>query len=174
MNDTPSFCLTVPDILRTTPSLLSDLVNCIDEGTIYWRPNEERWSAAMVIAHLAESEVTCFRARLRQVAEEEDPVLEPYDQWMHLRAHTKIDIPDTLKALQREREITLSYLGSLPISILHRRCHHSKLGELTFDNLLSEFAFHDMGHLRQILELCRASAYYPKMGNWRKYYNVNP
>jgi hypothetical protein len=45
---------------------------------------------------------------------------------------------------------------------------------LTFEHLLNEFAFHDMGHVRQILELCRAQAYYPAMGGWQKYYAINP
>jgi hypothetical protein len=166
--------LEIPRILRDTPYLLRVLVNGFPDETLQWRPNPERWSAAMVIAHLAESEVVCFRTRLTRTAKEDLPLLESYDQWAFLRARAAFPVVSALNSFQRKRAVTLRFLETLPAEALQRQCKHPKLGVLTLSNLLHEFAFHDMGHMRQILELCRSHAHYPKMGGWQKYYSVNP
>ena len=73
-----------------------------------------------------------------------------------------------------ERGETLKFLRRLPADVTLRPCTHQKLGRITFAEFLNEFAFHDMGHLRHILELCRARAYFPHMGPWQEFYQVNP
>jgi DinB superfamily len=166
--------LEIPAILENTPVLIERVVKGYSQQTLQWRPNPERWSVAMVLAHLAEAEVTCFRTRLSRTVTEDCPVLEPYDQWLHLRARTEFDVDVSLSTFACERAQTLTFLRTVPRDALTRRCQHQKFGLMTFENLVNEFAFHDMGHLRQILELFRAQAHYPKMGGWRKYYSVNP
>ncbi len=166
--------LKIPEILRSTPSLLCYLVRCFEEETLQWRPNLERWSAAMVITHLAEAEGVCFRTRLIRTAREESPLLERYDQWACLRGKEMFPVEPALDWFAAERATTLRFLEDLSEEVLGRRCNHPELGVLTFANLLNEFAFHDMGHMRQILELCRSHAYYPGMGSWQKYYTVHP
>jgi hypothetical protein len=166
--------LTLPPILSHAPSLVETIIEGFEPDTLGWQPNGERWSATMVIAHLAEAEVNCFRLRLRRTALEQDPVLAPYDQWAQFRDEPVLSARDALREWAVEREETLRFLRSLPADVTTRQCTHQELGRFTFAELLSEFAFHDMGHLRQILELCRARAYYPQMGGWRQYYQVNP
>jgi hypothetical protein len=166
--------LRIPRILQDTPSLLRVLVAGFSEETLQWRPDPERWSAAMVIAHLADAEVVCMRARLMKTAQEERPLLERYDQQAFCRARAAFSVESALARFERERATTLRFLESLPGDALDRQCIHQDLGVLTFENLLHEFAFHDLGHIRQIAELCRSHAHYPKMGNWRHYYSVNP
>lgn len=166
--------LAVPQILDDTPSLVRTIVRGFEPPTLHWRPTPDRWSVAMVLAHLAEAEVTCFRTRLRRAATEACPVLEPYDQWAHLRDRTEFPIQETLELFERERRTTLKFLRALPSSVMTNTCRHQELGMLTSEHLLNEFAFHDMGHLRQILELCRAHAFYPAMGGWQRYYRVHP
>jgi len=166
--------LRIPKILEDTPSLLRTVTEGFADQTLQWTPNPERWSAAMVLAHLADAEVTCFQTRLKRIATEDLPVLEPYDQWAFLRAQSKFPAGESLEKLQRERQATLAFLRTLSSGVLTRTCQHQQLGPLTFEHLLNEFAFHDMGHIRQILELCRAHTYYPQMGGWQQYYTVNP
>ncbi len=43
---------------------------------------------------------------------------------------------------------------------------------ITLSHLLNEWAFHDLGHVRQIAEIVRAF-FYPHMGPFQKYYKVN-
>jgi hypothetical protein len=128
----------------------------------------------MVLAHLADAEVTCFRHRLLRTAREDSPVLESHDQWRHVNSQDRFIVDDEITTFERERSETLAHLRNLPESVLKRPCVHCELGPLTFANLLNEFAFHDMGHTRQILELCWARAYHPHMGVWREYYHVAP
>ena len=45
---------------------------------------------------------------------------------------------------------------------------------ITFAQLLNEFVFHDLGHIRQIMELYRSHAFYPNMGVFQSYYKINP
>ena len=56
------------------------------------------------------------------------------------------------------------WLDSLPASVCGRTGRHEELGMLSFNQLLNEFAFHDLGHMRQVIELYRAHAFYPNMG----------
>jgi hypothetical protein len=51
---------------------------------------------------------------------------------------------------------------------------HSSIGLYTFAHQLNEWAFHDLGHVRQIAELVRTVKYYPYMGPYQLEYKVNP
>lgn len=166
--------LTLPPILSQGPSLVETVIDGFEADTLDWQPDAQRWSATMVIAHSADSEVNCFRPRLSRTALEDCPLLEPYDQLAQFREPRVLVARDALQVWKVQREETLKFLRSLPSRVTERSCHHRELGPLTFAELLAEFAFHDMGHLRQILELCRARAYFPRMGGWRQYYQVNP
>ncbi len=166
--------LTVPPILEATSRMLRDIAGLFDPEILQWRPSPQRWSCAMVVAHLAESEVNCFRPRLMRTALQDSPLLEPYDQWKRVGSQETFRVEDEIAAFERARSETLTLLRNLPETVLERPSVHTELGPITFANLLYEFAFHDMGHLRQILELCRARAYYPLMGAWCEYYRVTP
>jgi hypothetical protein len=48
------------------------------------------------------------------------------------------------------------------------------LGNITLHQMLSEWASHDLGHLRQIAELYRARAFHPYAGPFQKYSNPKP
>jgi hypothetical protein len=139
-----------------------------------WQPARERWSISMVLAHLADVEVNGFVSRLRAIASEEYPLLPAYDQLALFRLVTKFDAMAELDKLDRQRRETLAWLASLPPSVGPRTARHEELGPLTFDQLLHEFAFHDLGHIRQIIELYRSHAFFPKMGVFQSYYKINP
>jgi hypothetical protein len=69
----------------------------------------------------------------------------------------------------------LEWLKSIPLEASQGRTgRHEQLGSITFEQLLNEFAFHDLGHIRQIMELYRSHAFYPNMGNFQSYYRINP
>jgi hypothetical protein len=164
----------LPQILELTPGLIRAVLQDFGSDVLDWQPSAERWSTAMVLTHLGESEVNCFRKRLSRIALEQMPLLEPYDQWEVFQDGSRLSAEQGLEAFSRERDTTLSFLRSLPAEVLSRSCQHRELGTLAFQEMLNEFAFHDMGHIRQILELIRARAYYPSMAGWRNYYQVHP
>jgi hypothetical protein len=57
---------------------------------------------------------------------------------------------------------------------LGRAGQHASIGRITLSDLLHEWAFHDLGHIRQISELYRSAAFYPKMGAFKTFYTVKP
>ena len=48
---------------------------------------------------------------------------------------------------------------------------HPTIGEISIGELMYEMAFHDLGHLKQILEIKRY-ALYPRIGNMQKFYKL--
>jgi hypothetical protein len=128
----------------------------------------------MVLAHLASVELKGFVSRFRAIAEQNNPLLPAYDQLEQFRSGKKFDGLAELATFERERRDTLAWLDSLPASVGGRTGRHEELGVLSFNQLLNEFAFHDLGHVRQVIELYRSHAFYPNMGVFQTYYKIDP
>ena len=128
----------------------------------------------MVLAHLADVEVNAFGKRFRAMAEHDAPPLPVYDQEGFFGLGKQFDGLKELHDFRQRRRDTLAWLQSLPASVVDRTGRHGELGPITFGQLLHEFAFHDLGHIRQISELLRARVFYPQIGAFQKYFVVNP
>jgi hypothetical protein len=50
----------------------------------------------------------------------------------------------------------LRLIAGIGCSAGDRRAHHKAAGEITLQQMLHEWAMHDLGHIRQIAELVRA------------------
>jgi hypothetical protein len=55
-----------------------------------------------------------------------------------------------------------------------RRGRHPAVGEVELSQLLSLWAFHDLGHIRQVAELVRAVSFWDGIGSLQVYYSVHP
>jgi hypothetical protein len=161
-------------VLEQTPGTLRGLLSKATAEELDWHPSRERWSINMVLAHLADVEVKGFVSRFRAIAGEENPLLPAYNQLALFRSVTKFAGMAELDKFERQRRETLASLVSLPPSVGQRTGRHEELGPLTFDQLLHEFAFHDLGHIRQIMELYRSHAFFPNMGVFQSYYKISP
>lgn len=171
-----SIMLTFPgaQILRQTPAILRSLLANATADDLDWRPSPDRWSISMVLAHLADVEVKGMLSRLRAIAGEDNPHLPVYDQLELFRSGKKFDGLSELARFESERRDTLALLDSAPASVGERTGRHAELGIISFNQLLHEFAFHDLGHIRQVTELYRSHAFYPNMGAFQSYYKINP
>lgn len=161
-------------ILEQTPGTLRSLLASATTDDLDWQPSPERWSISMVLAHLADVELNGFVSRFRAMAREDGAFLPAYDQLALFQTGAKFDGPAELDRFERQRCETLSWLKSLPASIGERQGTHEQLVVLSFLQLLNEFAFHDLGHVRQIMELYRSRAFYPNMGVFQSYYKIKP
>jgi hypothetical protein len=128
----------------------------------------------MVLGHLAEVEVKGFQNRFTAMADGDNVFLPSYDQLALFRSRAQFDALVELDSFERRRGETLVWLKALPASVASRTGRHEELGTLTFGELLNEFAFHDLGHIRQVIELYRSHAYYPRMGVFQQYYKISP
>ena len=128
----------------------------------------------MVLAHLADVETRGFRDRFTPMLSTDCPLLRSYDQWEIFRSRTQFDAFAEMAGFEEKRGQTLALLESMPEGTGDRTGRHEELGIITIAQLLNEFAFHDLGHIRQVMELYRAHVFYPEMGAYQGYYKVNP
>jgi DinB superfamily len=168
--------LSVFNQLGATPDLLRTIIQTLSAEEATWKPAPERFSIAEVMAHVCEVETQVFRTRLARMVNEDRPQLESYDQEAIGMAggYARRDVHESLTAFRQHRLDNLAYMKTLPAATEARVGLHAELGPITVGQLLNEWAFHDLGHVRQIAELLRAYRYYPKLGGFQKYYMVNP
>jgi hypothetical protein len=161
-------------LLEQTPIIVEKILLDVPESTLTWKPAADRWSVSEVLGHLAETDQV-FRERARRMAQEDNPKLESFDQNASYAAGKYAGAGrENLRKFCHERDRTVSLLRYLPEIALFRTAQHAELGRITVSELLHEWAFHDLGHIRQMAELCRASQFYPKMGPFKTYYTVKP
>lgn len=162
--------------LERTPDILTAMLQGATDQAMAWKPKADRWSISEVLAHLAHVEVEGFRNRVKQFLEGEKQRLGTYDQNAYAGAgvYSGKDGRASLEQFRRERAASLDYLGTVPRDAASKTALHPELGEVALSNLLHEWAFHDLGHIRQIAELYRSCVYWPEMGGWRNYYKINP
>ena len=161
-------------ILQQTPGILRNLLSLATREQLDWRPSAERWSIGMVLAHLADVEIGGFRSRFEAMLGTDRPLLPSYDQWALFRSRTEFDPYAEIVRFEQRRGETLTLLQEMPEGAGERPGQHAELGTIAVAELLNEFAFHDLGHIRQAMELYRAHVFYPEMGAYRGYYKVNP
>jgi len=163
-------------VLEQTPIIIEKLVALASEDQLHWKPSMERWSISEVLAHLADVEVAGFRERIERMAQSDMPQLAAYDQNAQYQAgrYSGGKAREHLKVFCHERDRSLSWLRYLPESVLGRKGQHAAFGVISVAQLMNEWAFHDLGHIRQIAELFRSRAFFPAMGPFQKGYTIRP
>lgn len=162
--------------LAAGPELFRLLMEGLTEADALWKPSPDRWSIAQVLEHLSHVEGHGFRLRLDRLLEEDCPLIEVYDQEALAGAgrYDTTEPGESFAHFEDQRADNAAFVRDLEPVLLARRGRHAQLGEITVSDLLHEWVFHDLGHLRQIAELIRARKYYPEMGAFRQYYRVQP
>jgi hypothetical protein len=163
----------VLEILATTPEKLRREISIFSRREMLARPAPDKWSVQEVLAHLADVEEVGMRARVAAMIEQENPTLLPVDHEARVAQfeYNAIDPRRSLARLERQRRANVKWLRKLRPAQLKRKGVHQQVGEITAEELITEWAFHDLGHLKQILEIKRY-ALYPRMGNMRAFYEV--
>ena len=162
-------------LLEQTPIIIEKILYAATKDELYWKPKAERWSISEVLAHLVDVEQV-FRERARRMVEEDAPALDSYDQNASYAAgkYSSGSAEEHLRAFCHERDRSMSWLRYIPGAAVVRAAQHAELGRITLGDLMHEWAFHDLGHVRQISELYRSRAFYPRMGGFQRYYTVHP
>ncbi len=162
-------------VLEQTPIVIEKILVAATREQMHWKPAPERWSIGEVLAHLVEVD-KLFRERGRRMVEQKDPVIEPYDQNVAYAAgnYSHKDAVDLLREFCHERDQSVTWLRYLPESARARSGRHAEIGTVTLGQMISEWAFHDLGHIRQIAELYRARAFWHKLGASQRYYAIRP
>ena len=162
------------ELLDSTPGVLRGLMSGLDDEDARWKPAEDRFSVAEVLAHLSHSEGHCYRMRLDRFTSEERPEFEPDDAQMYLDLYRDADPESSFHSFEAHRKSNVARLRELPASAGERRAIHTEYGEITLSHMLHEWALHDLGHIRQIAELVRARKYLGGAGPLGRGYRLRP
>ena len=139
-----------------------------------WKPAPDRFSVAEVLAHLSHSEGHCYRMRVDRFMGEDMPEFEPDDAQMYLDLYRDADPEDSFDHFEEQRETNVKYLRTLRRTAGERRARHKSVGEITLQQMLHEWAMHDLGHIRQIAELVRARRHWKQAGPLGEDYKLKP
>ncbi len=161
-------------ILASTPQKLKQEVANLSAGELMKCPAPNKWSIQIVLAHLDDVEEVGMRSRIAAMLQEKNPVLRRFDQEARVGVmhYARINPHKTLAAFTRKRRANLKWLRTLWPAQLRRKGIHEQVGEVSVEEFLNEWAFHDLGHLKQILEIKRYTLY-PRMGNMRAFYRLS-
>ena len=142
------------DVLRSTPAALREELGRFPAARLNTPEAPGKWSAGMMIAHLADSElVGAFR--LRMTLSHDRPALAPYDQdsWAsHLRYENAI-LEESLERFTVLRRANVALWSSASEQELARVGLHYERGEESVDKMRRLYAGHDLAHLRQLTRI---------------------
>jgi len=141
-------------VQRQTPELLAEIVASVPDAKLRDRPAPGKWSAAELLAHLADAEVGCFW-RYRQMIEHDGSPLPPYDQelWSNLGNNASRSPAESLLLFRLLRESNLGMLERLSSEQWERHGMHAERGRMSVRDLAAQIAGHDLNHLEQIRKI---------------------
>jgi uncharacterized damage-inducible protein DinB len=144
------------DILAATPAALATVIDAIDPLKASAAPTPGKWSAAEILAHLADCELV-FAFRLRQTLAEDAPTIQPFDQDKWAATYPGISAADALAAFKAFRAWNLLLLRAAYPASARREVTHPERGTMTFQTIVETMAGHDLNHLAQLRKIAGAA-----------------
>lgn len=162
------------DLIAQTRSVLATsadrwaAIARIDGVLVVRRPAPGEWSAFDCLAHVVDTELAVFEARVRAILAGQDfPGFDPDSQGTAGGAgETAADLAARLATM---RATSLGTLAGLASPDLPRTARHADLGVVTMAELLNEWAAHDTMHIVQA-ERALMQAFIPGSGPWRPFF----
>jgi hypothetical protein len=141
-------------VVAETPERLSRLAGKLGNKGMESSYAPGKWSARMILCHLADSELV-FAFRLRQTLAEPHHVIQPFDQnaWASSYSSPNLSGTGALNAFVALRQWNLSLLKNLPEAAFLKPVTHPERGSMTFRTLVETMAGHDLNHVRQLDEI---------------------
>jgi len=160
-------------VLSSAPEKLRRELALMSPKEMKTRPAPGKWSVQEVLAHLDDVEEHAMRNRVEAMVLQDMPTLIPFDQEARVveMHYDRIDPRRSLASFTRKCQANLKWLRKLRPAQLKRKGRDQQVGEVSVEEFLNEWAFHDLGHLKQILEIKRYTLY-PRMGNMRAFYQL--
>ena len=145
------------EVLRETPGELRRAVEGLSSAALSTPEAAGKWSIRQVLQHLADAELV-GGFRYRMVLAHERPLLAGYDQdlWADRLRYSEADVEEALEDFAGLRRANLRLLERTSAEERERVGLHSERGEESVAQLLTNFAGHDLVHLRQIARIRQA------------------
>jgi hypothetical protein len=136
---------------QAAPAKLASLIKGKTRKQLTRRPAPDKWSAAEIMAHLADAEVA-IAWRIRQVLAKNAVQIQAYDQdlWASTFDYAHRDPRQSLASFRALREANLVLLKSVPRKLWENYGIHQERGNESVAHIVRMVAGHDINHLRQI------------------------
>jgi hypothetical protein len=108
-----------------------------------------KWTAAQILAHLADAEIG-VGFRLRQALAEKDHVAQPFDQDKWAERYTAIDGEAAARTFCALRPWNVALIKTLTPADLARPMMHPERGMESVEIIVKMLAGHDLNHLAQL------------------------
>ena len=141
-------------ILGSTAAEMGRLIETIGAERVNTPPAPGKWSAAEIVAHLADCELV-FGFRLRQTLAEDAPVIQPFDQDKWAANYRGVPASQALDAFTALRGWNLRLIGGALPEAADRPVTHPERGRMTFLTIVETMAGHDLNHLGQLQRLAQ-------------------
>ena len=143
-------------VLRATPLKVARLLKKARPALLKRRPEPEKWSAAEVHAHLADSELV-LSFRLRLVLGSNGTAIQAFDQdvWAKFSRYRNLDAHESFERFRMLRESNVRLLKTIPKEMWDYYGMHSERGKETIVRMTEMYAGHDINHLRQLETMLR-------------------
>jgi hypothetical protein len=144
----------IPELLerfRRGPELLAVVMTGVYGEEEDFAPAPGKWSARLIMAHLADAEVVCAH-RCRQIAAEDNPTLIAFDQelWARNLNYSGRKPKQSLETFRRLRAENYELLKALPEDAFERAGMHTEAGRMTLRALVERNVNHTESHARQL------------------------
>ncbi|MEM7534052.1 MAG: DinB family protein [Chloroflexota bacterium] len=143
---------TIADCLAATIPTLNSTVSVLPDEIVRFRPAAGEWCVNEVIGHLIEAEQRGFAGRIRHMLVEEYHQCSGWDpdQVAIDRRDDEGDAQELLEEFAALRQAGVALVHRLDAGQLDRLALHPTVGEISVSNLLHEWVYHDLNHLKQI------------------------
>lgn len=142
--------------IAATPLKLKRFVKGLSRARLLKRSKPGTWSAAEIIAHLAEAELV-IGYRIRKILEKGGTPIQAFDQnkWQKNAGYLHNDPALSLELFTTLRRSNLRLLTSIPKKKWKSYGMHSERGKETIERIVDLEAGHDINHLQQLRKLLR-------------------
>ena len=156
----------VKGVLSSTPDRWDNLVNSLPDELLKRPPAPNEWSALECLQHLIDTEqVFAFRIRAF-LAGQDFPAFDPDTEGTKLGTSSADEMVAQFAHLRAE---SLALFSTLTPADLPRRSRHAELGPVSMDEMLHEWAAHDLMHTVQA-ERALMQPFITNSGPWRHYF----
>jgi len=144
------------DVLRDTPGAAARAVATLTPSQLKTPEAPGKWSVAMVLRHLADTDVV-WGWRMRLILAQERPVITGFDQdlWAERLDYAGADPNESLETFAVLRRDNLRLIERATPDDLARVGVHAERGEESAGYLVRLYAGHDLLHLNQIERITR-------------------
>jgi len=159
----------VLSVLRSTPRCWIHLAETIPPDLLRRPAAPKEWSAHECLQHIVDTERMVFPARVGYLLRGEDfPAFNPDDESMKPKGG--LSSFDLAKEFDRLRAGSIKILSGIKPDELSRKARHQELGIVSLEEMLNEWAGHDLMHTvqgeRAIMQLFIGGC-----GPWKKYFS---